>query len=290
MRFWVLAAGVLACTALRLHANSPGAAAAPRAIPIWPAGKMPGTGAKDPEKDTGTAKGQSWCITNVSKPTIRVYLAAKAGAPTPAVLICPGGGYGMLSYSLEGTDIATWLKSIGVTGVVLKYRVPNNRDGAFQDIERAMRLVRSRAKKWNIDPKRLGVMGFSAGGHLCARLATNGAVEAYPKIDAIDNLDCRPAFVVLNYPAYLGKDGKVAPELPISRALPPLIMFQAADDEVYLPGTRIFDSALSDAHIPHDFTVFPDGGHGYGIRTNHSPKVWPDLLRAWLHDHGILSS
>ncbi len=203
-------------------------------------------------------------------------------------MVCPGGAYRKLAYCKEGTEVARWLNSLGISAIVLKYRVPDNREGAFQDIQRAMRLVRAHAAEWNIDPQRLGVLGFSAGGHLAARLSTNNAVSAYPAIDAADALSCRPDFVMLVYPAYLAdKDGHIASELPITAALPPTFITQTEDDERFIAGTKLYHAALDEAKAPNKFLLYRTGGHGYGLRSDKEARVWPQAAKAWLMEMGI---
>jgi acetyl esterase/lipase len=258
--------------------------------PLWPAGKMPGHGAAKPEEKQpkGVADENAEHITNVSDPAITVYKAPDAKGPAPALIICPGGGYGGLAYRKEGIEIAGWLNSLGITGIVLKYRVPGDRDGAFQDVQRAMRLARLHAAEWGIQADKLGVMGFSAGGHLSARLSTNFDTAAYPSIDAADALSCRPDFVILVYPAYLEVKGKLAPELPVSAQTPQTLIVHNADDHAFLPGSKIYDAALTAAGVPHQFLFYPTGGHGYGLRSDKAVKVWPTDAAAWLHKIGVI--
>ena len=257
-------------------------------VPLWPAGKMPGHGADESERHNNWKPGGYLRITDVSDPTIEIFKAPHASGPVPAVIICPGGGYGMVGYDVEGTQPAAWLNSLGITGIYLKYRVPKNRDGAFQDIQRAVRLVRSRAAEWNIDPAKVGALGFSAGGHLAARLSTNFAEPAYPEIDSADKLSCRPDFVMLVYPAYLEAHGKLAPELPITPAIPQTLIVHNEDDPGYLRGSRIYDAALTAANIPHQFLLYHTGGHGYGLHSNGDVKLWPSQAADWLKKIGIL--
>ena len=250
---------------------------------------MPGNGAPVPEESKPRPGDKDEHISNVSQPMLTVYHAPANNSPAPAALICPGGGYAGLAYYKEGTEIAAWLNSLGITGVVLKYRVPGNREGAYQDIQRAMRLTRSHAAEWNIDPKRLGVVGFSAGGHLSARLSTGSDTPAYPAIDGADAVSCRPDFVVLVYPAYLGnKDGHVAPELKISPTLPPTLIVQTEDDTSFVAGTKAYHAALDDAKVRNRFLLYQIGGHGYGLRSTQEVHVWPEATKDWLMAIGIL--
>jgi acetyl esterase/lipase len=231
-------------------------------------------------------------VTNVSQPTLMLFPAPGATGRSPAVVVCPGGGYGGLVINREGVEIAQWLNSFGMTAIVLKYRVPNNQEGAFQDIERAVRLVRSHAEDWGIDPRRTGVIGFSAGGHLCARLSTNFETPAYSPIDALDALSCRPDFTILVYPAYLEKAdhpyesnehlGTLADELPIGPNIPPTFIVHSEDDPKFVGGSKLYHAALDSAHVPNEFALYPTGGHGYGLRSTGDAKAWPERCKAWL--------
>jgi len=245
---------------------------------------MPGTGAPKPEENKAEH------ITNVSNPMLTVYKAPNASGPVPAMIVSPGGGYGGLAYTKEGLEIASWLNSLGITALVLKYRVPANRDGAFQDIQRACRLARLHAGDWGIEANKLGVIGFSAGGHLSARLSNNFTESAYPAIDDADPLSCRPDFAVLVYPAYLEVKGQLPPELPVTARTPPTLIVHNADDLAFSPGSKVYDAALTAAGVPHQFLFYPTGGHGYGLRSDKDVKAWPTDAAAWLHRIGILPS
>ena len=271
-----------------LLGSAANAAEAPVALKVWPVGKMPGVGAVAAEMEAPTKGDGVVRLTNVSEPDLTVFRAPSATASTPAVIICPGGGYQILAINKEGSEIAAWLNTLGITGVVLKYRVPNNRDGALQDIQRAVRLVRARQKEWNIDATRVGVMGFSAGGNLCARLSTTCGTASYPAIDDTDQLDDRPDFVVLVYPAYLGDKGRLAQNLTISTKIPPSFITQAEDDKNYVPGTKLYVEALAAAKVTHEFALYPTGGHGYGLHSAMDAKAWPDRCAAWLKTIRVL--
>ena len=204
------------------------------------------------------------------------------------MIISPGGGYNHLLMDKEGTEIAAWLNSIGITALVLKYRVPHNREGALQDIERALRLTRSQAAGWNIDPKRLGVIGFSAGGHLSARACTLFDHPAYPAMDAIDQQSCRPDFAVLVYPAYLdNQKGAITPDLNLGANIPPTLIVHNEDDKGYSPGSKLYDAALTETKVPHEFIFYKSGGHGYGLHCTGEARAWPDAASAWLLQHGF---
>ena len=203
-------------------------------------------------------------LTNISVPTLTIFKATHSGGPGPAIIICPGGGFGVLAWDMEGTEVAAWLNTLGITSIVLKYRVPDNREGAFQDLQRACHLVRSHAADWNIQPDKIGVMGFSAGGHLTARLSNHFDEPAYPAIDDADKVSCRPDFVILVYPAYLStKDGKsLAPEMTITENVPQTLIVHTKDDKNYEPGSVLYDAALTAAKCPHQFLLYDNGGHG----------------------------
>jgi acetyl esterase/lipase len=228
-------------------------------------------------------------ISEVENPTLAWYPAHPSDGPTPAVLVCPGGGYSKLAYNKEGTEIATWLNGLGISAGVLKYRVPDNRDGALEDAQRAMGLLRHRASAWNIDPTRVGVLGFSAGGHLAARLSTQGTARAYPKRDGADDHPCRPDFTVLVYPAYLGDDTLQLPaEIPVASDTPPAFIVQTQDDRHYIDSSLAYYVALKKANVPAELHLFPEGGHGYGMRpSTHAVSGWPALCARWMTTIGI---
>jgi acetyl esterase/lipase len=263
--------------------------AAPEVVSVWPSGKMPGNGAKDAEKEAPSKGDGVVRLTNVSAPTMTVYPAPSGQKQAPAVIICPGGGYQILAIHKEGSDVAAWLNTLGITGIVLKYRVPQNREGALQDLQRAVRLARAKHIDWNIDTIRIGVMGFSAGGHLCARLVTNHGATFYPSIDDTDKLSDRPDFAVLVYPAYLDKNNCLAAELPISKQIPTTYIVHTEDDKNYLSGSKFFAQALEDARVKHEFTLYPTGGHGYGLHSKGEAKVWPERCAEWMERMQIRS-
>lgn len=230
-------------------------------------------------------------ITDITNPSFTVYQVDKNDEPTPAVLIFPGGGYSILAINKEGTEIAEWLNNIGITAIVVKYRVPRKRNEAFQDAQRAIRLVRHHAKEWNIDPKRTGIIGFSAGGHLSARLSTDFENRGYTSLDDADEQNCRPDFCILVYPAYLikKKTQELVDELPVTRHTPPTLIIHTEDDRRFVIGSKVYNQALKKAGVSSEFQLFQDGGHGYGLRpSKHRVSKWPKLCEEWLKANGVI--
>lgn len=288
---------------LALPAGSACAAVSPRIL-LWP-GQAPGeTQVLPPEADltkpTDAAVGGRPVVRwgNVSSPTITIYSPAPERNTGAAVVVCPGGGYHILALDLEGTEVCAWLNSIGVTAVLLKYRVPRRvgreRHAApLQDVQRAMGLVRQRADELGVDVKRVGVLGFSAGGHLAAVLSNNHTTRTYEEIDEADKLSCRPDFAVLVYPGYLTAEGKaelVAPELPVSAMnTAPTFIAMAEDDTVHVETGLFYYVALKRAKVPAEMHVYPRGGHGYGLRrTENDVTTWPDRAADWMRASGWL--
>jgi acetyl esterase/lipase len=221
---------------------------------------------------------------NVSNPTLTLYppAATNTGA---AVLVFPGGGYHILAMDLEGTEVCDWLASSGITCVLVKYRVPDSgpypkSPAALQDAQRALGIVRSHAADWHIDPRRIGVLGFSAGAHLAAALSNHFEQRLYTPIDAADDVSCRPDFAVIVYPGYL--DAK--PGIPISPQAPPTFILQAEDDPVHVENATDYFLALKGAKVPAELHIYAQGGHGYGLRRTALPiTTWPQSVEIWLH-------
>jgi acetyl esterase/lipase len=259
-------------------------------IDVWPEGKMPGKGASAAEGEV-PAKGDGFHrVTNVSRPTLTWFPAKTEGdtAPAPAMIVCPGGGYSYVVVDKEGSEIAAWLNAAGVSALVLKYRVPHNREGALQDVQRALSLARARAGEWKIDPKRLGVIGFSAGGNLAAKASTQFDERAYVAIDDVDQQSCRPDFAVLVYPAYLDdKAGQVSPDLNLKAKIPPTLIVHTEDDKPFVPGSKRYHAALEEAKVTHEFLLYPTGGHGYALHCTKDARVWPEAALAWLRKVGM---
>lgn len=269
----------------------------PVVIDVWP-GKAPGETKAIGEEKSEESKGVQR-ISNVSKPTLTVYRPAKEKDTGAAVLVCPGGGYNILAWDLEGTEVAEWLNSIGVTGIVLKYRVPRRPDqdqkkppvGALQDAQRALSLVRSKAKEWHLDPKRIGILGFSAGGHLAAWASTNFDKRAYEAIDDLDKTDCRPDFAVLIYPGGVVPRGKheLAEEIRVRKECPPMFFAHAGNDGVTPENSVRLYLALKEANVPSELHVYASGGHGFGLRPSKNPcSTWPKSCEAWMRSQGFL--
>ena len=214
-------------------------------------------------------------LSPIYSPSITVYHAPASQAPGPAILICPGGGYQLLAINKTGTDIAEWCTTNGVTGIVLKYSVPQMKDEALKDIQRAMGVIRQNAKAWNINPKQLGVMGFSAGAHLSARLASAGVKRTYPQVDEADKLSCLPDYCMLMTPAWL--DGDM-----VTPTTPPTFIVQNRDDPFFKP-TPSYVEALKKNRIPHETHYFDKGGHGAPLPPSKlAISAWPGLCMKWL--------
>ncbi len=216
------------------------------------------------------------------------------------MLICPGGGYHDLFWELEGEEVAAWLNSAGMTGIILKYRCPRRPGdvrgepplGALLDAQRAVSLVRSKAAEWGIDPKRIGMVGFSAGGHLALAAATSFDKRTYEPIDAVDEVSCRPDFAVLCYSGYLKAKDKdeISPGIHILADTPPIFLAHSSDDKISdVEHSVIMYLALKRAGIPAELLVFATGNHDFGVRQNDKlPASWMPLCLKWLRSQGLL--
>lgn len=274
-------------------------------LPLWP-GTPPGASnvpAGQQEHDTTRPTDQLIAgkrvarIGDVATPTLAFYPAPDEKSSGATVVVFPGGGYQILAYDLEGTEVCQWLNSIGVHCALVKYRVPNA--GPFPkytqdlaDAQRAVRIVRSHAHDWHLDPDRVGVLGFSAGGHLVAVLGAHAGDNVYPAVDAADKLSARPDFTLLIYPGYLAlEDGRtVRPDVKPVPLTPPSFLLQAEDDPVHVENAWVYFEALKQAHVPAEMHLYANGGHGYGLRPTKLPVThWPELATAWLHTLGILT-
>ncbi|WP_146409563.1 alpha/beta hydrolase [Allorhodopirellula heiligendammensis] len=267
---------------------------------LWPDGAPGERGDIGEEHDTTSAEETTNRVIrlgNVSEPTMTLYRASDNSETAATVIVCPGGGYHILAMDLEGTEVCEWLNSIGVNAVLLKYRVPR-REGLpahaapLQDLQRALGLVRAQADSWNLDPQRIGVLGFSAGGHLSAAASTQFDKRTYEPIDDADRVSCRPDFVILIYPAYLAQKQalELPPELKVTEKTPPTFLFQTEDDGTHVEGTLMYYLALKRAQVPAEMHLFPSGGHGYGLRgSERAPESWPQYAEAWMRDLGVLN-
>jgi acetyl esterase/lipase len=249
-------------------------------------------------------------ITAVDKPMIDVYLPSKSYATGEAVIICPGGGYKILAYNYEGTDIAKWLNTNGIAGIVLKYRLPftaNNIEGRlspFLDAQRAIRLTRFYAKEWGIDPDKVGIMGFSAGGHVASTLGTH-YIDDFFVNDKIDSINCRPDFMVLMYPVITFKEpflhlgsrtylsgenpdssliNYYSNELHITKNTPPTFLVHAYDDKgVPVENSLMFYNNLRKHEVTGELHIFQEGGHGFGLAIGRGRlEQWKDLCISWI--------
>lgn len=234
---------------------------------------------------------------NVSTPTLTLY-KARSKSSAPAIIVLPGGGYGILAINLEGTEVCQWLNSIGVTCILIKYRVPGSGPYpksalALEDAQRAMGLVHLHSADWGIDPHRIGVLGFSAGGDLAALLSNHFAKRLYAPIDAADNLSCRPDFTALIYPGYLvvaDREFSLDPAVQPSADSPPTFLVQTEDDPVHVENALTYFMALKKAGVPAELHVYAKGGHGYGLRrTSLSVTTWPQAMEIWLHTIHVLT-
>lgn len=281
----------------------------PLVIDLWP-GKPPGdVGIMGEEKWLElmvqgkpylvAGKPTKW-LTNVTKPTITVYRPAKDRDTGVSMLICPGGGYHNLGWDVEGEEVAGWLNSIGITGIILKYRCPRRPGdvkgepplGPLKDAQRAVSLVRTKAKEWGINPKRIGMVGFSAGGHLVGATATNFEKRAYEPVDAIDQESCRPDFAVMLYSGYFKVKDKdeISPTIRLAAGTPPLFIVHATDDSISMVDHSVtLYLAMKRAGVPAELHVYATGGHGFGVRkVEHPCATWTERCVEWLRKQGIL--
>ena len=278
-------------------------------IPIWP-GAVPnarpvmGTELSatvvDAKGNPKLVGGRPWVyVDSVTQPTMTVYspVGRNTGA---AVVVFPGGGYGVLAIDLEGTEACDWLTSRGITCVLLKYRVPCAKSGpyrncltALQDAQRTVGLVRSRAAQWRIDPHRIGVLGFSAGGHMVIALSTQFEKRLYPPVDAADDASCRPDFAVALYPGHVvTRETHFVPNpnIRVTRRTPPIFLVQAEDDPVDpVENSLVYHALLRKAGVPVEMHLYAKGGHAYGLRQTDLPVTeWPRLMEQWLMTIGMI--
>ena len=279
-------------------------------LPIWPGPAPDAHLVASPEDETKTATeplvaGRPWVyVGKVSRPTMTVYspVGKNTGA---AVVVFPGGGYQILAIDLEGTEVCDWLTSRGITCVLLKYRVPGEelypKSGpypdspmALEDAQRTVGLVRFRAAQWHIDPHKIGVLGFSAGGHMVAAMSTHFEQRLYPAVDAADKESCRPDFAVVLYPGHLSLAAHslgLNPDIHVTRKTPPTFLLQNEDDPVdRVENSLSYYAALKKACVPVEMHLYAEGGHAFGLRRTKLPVTgWPQLVETWLGTIGMIS-
>jgi acetyl esterase/lipase len=299
-------------------------------VPIWPGAVPDAQPVAGPEDETtpvtdSLVAGKPWVkVSNVTRPTMTVY-SPKEKNTGAAVVVFPGGGYQILAIDLEGTEVCDWLTSKGITCVLLKYRVthvgPYPKSGpypespmALEDAQRTVGLVRFHAAEWHIDPHKIGVLGFSAGGHLSAAISTHFEKRLYPAVDAADKESCRPDFAMVIYPGHLSlsaaewdakqgtkkfvvphpvnadKELSMNPEVPVTSQTPPTFLLQAEDDHVdNVDDSLAYYIALKKAGVPVETHLYAHGGHAFGLRRTEMPITeWPQLVEKWLGTIGMI--
>jgi acetyl esterase/lipase len=287
----------------------PASAAQPQTLNLWPS-TPPGPASKangdesDITKDTDklVAGRRIIKLGNVTTPQMQVFLPVKGKANGGAVVVCPGGGFSILAWDLEGTEVAEWLNSLGFAAIVLKYRVPTREHGdaldekgtaplkalgPVMDAQRALSLTRANANEWSLDPKRIGIMGFSAGGATAGIAALQRGTRAYEKIDASDEQSCAADFAILIYPAYLldKQTGALSSYLRVEKDTPPTFMVMSQDDPIDSLNCTVLYTALTKAKVPAEVHLYPHGGHGYGLRETDQPVTrWAERAEDWLKD------
>lgn len=280
-------------------------------LPVWPAG-APGikAGLQAPERVLTRVSPEaingdiSQAVFDVSEPTITIY-PPKGERTGSAIIVFPGGGFKAVVITLEGTEICDWVTSKGITCVLSKYRVPGtnhhwdedcrcvkepNPAPALQDAQRTIKLVRSMAGELDLDPKRIGVMGFSAGGYLVAQ-TSNILEPVYAPVDAVDEISSRPDFAISFFPGHICRPGDTLdPGLKITARTPPTFLISAWDDPINdICNSTLYARALNIAGVPAEIHIFATGGHAFGLRRSHSPDtVWPSLLENWLRELEII--
>jgi acetyl esterase/lipase len=279
-------------------------------VPIWPGPAPDAQPVAGPESLTKRENGhlvagKPWTyVERVSRPTMTVY-SPRGKNSGVAVVVFPGGGYWILAIDLEGTEVCDWLTSKGITCVLLKYRVPG--DGlqpqsgpypkspmALEDAQRTVGLVRYHAAEWHIDPRKIGVLGFSAGGHLSAAISTHFDKRLYPAVDAADKESCRPDFAVALYPGHLwisSRKFELNPDVPVTRRTPPTFLLQAENDPVdSINNSLVYYIALKNAGVPVEMHLYAEGKHAFGLRPTKFPITrWPQLVETWLRTIGMIS-
>lgn len=277
----------------------------PLVVELWP-GKVPGdagiSGQENSRVYTSKFVQNTRLITNVTRPTLTMYRPTKEMNTGTAMLICPGGGYHDLFWELEGEEVAAWLNTQGMTGIILKYRCPRRPGdkvgvpplGPLLDAQRAVSMVRSRASEWGIHPNRIGMVGFSAGGHLALATAVGFHERRYTPVDAYDQASCRPDFAVPCYSGYLKeKDRDAVPEsIRIPADAPPIFLAHSSDDSIsQVEHSVIMYLALHRAGVPTEMHIYSTGEHDFGVRQNEKlPSSWPQLCLNWLRSRELFTA
>ena len=287
---------------LSLLAALPLRASEPLVVKLWPSGapEKPGVAIEAEKRIEPKSEKDVLRVTNVTEPTLTVYRPAPPITPNgTAVLVCPGGGYGILAIEHEGTQVCDWLNSLGVTAVLLKYRVPV-RDKTpgyepLQDAQRAIGIVRQNALHWGINPKRVGILGFSAGGHLSVMASLHANERTYPTDPALDVADATPNFLIPIYPAYLvGRDDTftLLPSIQVTPASPPICLVHAHDDNgvTSASASALLYVEYKKLNRPAELHIFSSGGHGFGMRQSEKPVAqWPQRVGEWMRTMGLLN-
>ncbi|MEO5560192.1 MAG: alpha/beta hydrolase [Dokdonella sp.] len=311
MKWWTIALGLLAvCASAHAQPLAWQPTNGHTQIPLWPgtppgATPLPGPEYAETDDKLLIAGKPVLAVSNVSQPTMTVY--AHTGKNTgAAVVVFPGGGFQILAMDLEGTEVCDWLTSAGITCVLLKYRVPSEpyvwqcdcRPHNFstpvpslQDAQRTLSLVRFHAEEWNIDPHKLGVLGFSAGGYLVAEISSNFKHRWYKPVDAADKESSRPDFALAIYPGHLTADGHALnPNVAVSHETPPTFLLQAEDDSVDgVNQSLVYYAALKSADVQVEMHLYANGGHAFGLRPTSKPITrWPELAETWMRTIGII--
>ena len=265
--------------------------AEPLVLDLWPDG-VPLSGQKaEPSEEVRTSKNGILRITNVTRPQMTVYRPDDPNGA--AVLVCPGGGYKILAYEHEGTDVCEFLTEHGVTAILLKYRVPSPRERALQDAQRAIGMIHHHAEEWGVDSGRIGMLGFSAGGNLTVMTCLHGSEHTYPMDEKLDVENSIPSFAIPVYPAYLverGTEGPLLSDITVKDTSPPLCLVHAADDPWTASGSFLLAVEYKKHDIPCEVHVYAKGGHGFGMKKKGLPvDAWPHRVIEWMDSMGYLT-
>jgi len=304
MKPLILALGaVFACAGLNAQTNGWQPPPGHTQVAIWPGAApnaQPLAGPEYVQTTTELLAGRPVIfVDRVAQPTMTVYSPPGTNSGV-AVVVFPGGGYNELAIDLEGTEVCDWLTSKGITAVLLKYRVPLKKVGpyreappALEDAQRTVGLARFHAADWHIDPHKIGVIGFSAGGHMVAAMSAHFDTRSYPAVDAADKESCRPDFAIACYPGHLWNEDKgfvLNPNVPVTTNTPPTFLLQAEDDNVdNVNQALVYYIALKNAGVPVEMHLYAQGGHAFGLRLTKFPITgWPHLVETWLKTIGMI--